>query len=157
MLCRRGCRVIQKDRREEGKKICIRRELNPGLPRGRRKSCHWTTDALLVYSPLLAPFALPLYAPHTSMLLSPPCEQRHSPSSPLFAFPFALRSSESHSRSGLLVANIAQSLGFLVSVGTELPYAPSRPTTAHHAKTPKACPNRVRCVRCVRCDWTGWR
>ncbi len=31
---------------ERTKKICIRRELNPGLPRGRRKSCHWTTDAL---------------------------------------------------------------------------------------------------------------
>ena len=66
----------------------------------------------------------------------------------------------------LLVGNIAQSLGFLVSVGTELPYAPSRPTTAHHAKTPKACPNRVRvCAVCAVCVCvcvcaraaTGWR
>ncbi len=53
-----------------------------------------------------------------------PCEQRRSPSSPLFALP--LPSVRQSRRSGLLVANIAQSLGFLVSVGTELPYAPSR-------------------------------
>ena len=34
----------------EGKKkakksMCVHRELNPGLSRGRRKSCHWTIDA----------------------------------------------------------------------------------------------------------------
>ncbi len=34
-----------KQKKKEQKCVCIRRELNPGLPRGRRKSCHWTTDA----------------------------------------------------------------------------------------------------------------
>jgi len=38
----------QFSRRRRLQKVCIRRELNPGLPRGRRKSCHWTTDAHLI-------------------------------------------------------------------------------------------------------------
>ena len=48
----------------EGKKICIRRELNPGLPRGRRKSCHWTTDALLACFYLLVEASVISLASH---------------------------------------------------------------------------------------------
>jgi hypothetical protein len=51
----------------------------------------------------------------------------------------------------LLVSNIAQSLGLLVSVGTELPYALS---PQHHPKTSTACAYQgVVCVSfvCVSC------
>jgi len=82
-----------------------------------------------------------MYAPHTQHVDVPLRTAAFTFISALRSSPFPLPSR----RSGLLVANIAQSLGFLVSVGTELPYAPSRPTatTQRHPR-----PDLTECV-CV--------
>ena len=39
---------LESERKEVQRRLCIGRESNPGLPRGRRESYHWTTNARYV-------------------------------------------------------------------------------------------------------------